>query len=211
MSWCFRIYSELLPWLSIHILTAVQILHRVFVTFPKWSTITITKTKTWKKVLRTIDSPVPDGLGIVQGVARCLHHTELFYDKCYLHFSAKFIYHFERKHSDKRSWSLSLSLKISSPADHTLPIHQSSTCNCTDGEIVILLMNNDISKNYPTRVRSVRARRACALAQGLLLYSRNGEDFLMGQLNFFTETAVTPERKVKKSFPRWEINRHVEG
>ena len=49
-------------------------------------------------MLRTIDSPVPDGLGIVQGVARCLHHTELFYDKCYLHFSAKFIYQFERKH-----------------------------------------------------------------------------------------------------------------
>ena len=42
-------------------------------------------------------------------------------------------------------------------------------------------------------------------ALGLLLYSRNGEDFLMGQLNFFTETAVTPEQKVKKTFPRWEI------
>ena len=29
--------------------------------------------------------------------------------------------------------------------------------------------------------------------------------------NFFTETAVTPERKVEKWFPRWEINRHAEG
>ena len=29
--------------------------------------------------------------------------------------------------------------------------------------------------------------------------------------DFFTETAVTPERKVEKSIPRWEINRHVEG
>ena len=38
-----------------------------------------------------------------------------------------------------------------------------------------------------------------------------GEDFLTGQPDFFTETAVTPERKVGKSFPRWEINRHVEG
>ena len=38
-----------------------------------------------------------------------------------------------------------------------------------------------------------------------------GEDFLTGQLNFFTETAATPERKVEKSFPRWEINRHAEG
>ena len=38
-----------------------------------------------------------------------------------------------------------------------------------------------------------------------------GEDFLSRQPDFFTETAVTPERKVEKSFPRWEINRHVEG
>ena len=64
----------------------------------------------------------------------------------------------------------------------------------------------------PARAQSARARRACALrALGLLLYSRKGEDFLTGQLNFFTETAVTPERKVEKSFPRWEINRHAEG
>ena len=27
------------------------------------------------------------------------------------------------------------------------------------------------------------------------------------QPDFFTETAVTPERKVEKWFPRWEINR----
>ena len=38
-----------------------------------------------------------------------------------------------------------------------------------------------------------------------------GEDFLSRQPDFFTKTAVTPERKVKKLFPRWEINRHVEG
>ena len=42
-------------------------------------------------------------------------------------------------------------------------------------------------------------------------HSERGEDFLTGQLNFFTETAVTPERKVEKWFPRWEINRHVKG
>ena len=29
--------------------------------------------------------------------------------------------------------------------------------------------------------------------------------------NFFTETALTPEQKVEKWFPRWEINRHGEG
>ena len=42
-------------------------------------------------------------------------------------------------------------------------------------------------------------------------HSGRGEDFLTGQLNFFTETVVTPERKVEKSFPRWEINCHAEG
>ena len=71
--------------------------------------------------------------------------------------------------------------------------------------------------NYPARARSARARRARALrALGLLLADGTptggrGEDFLSRQPDFFTETAVTPERKVEKSFPRWEINRHVEG
>ena len=70
---------------------------------------------------------------------------------------------------------------------------------------------------YQARVQSARAQRACALrALGLLLADGTptggrGEDFLSRQLDFFTETAVTPERKVEKSFPRWEINRHVEG
>ena len=73
------------------------------------------------------------------------------------------------------------------------------------------------SPYYPARARSARARRACALrALGLLLADGTptggrGEDFLSRQPDFFTETAVTPERKVEKSFPRWEINRHVEG
>ena len=49
-----------------------------------------------------------------------------------------------------------------------------------------------------------------ALADGTPTGGR-GEDFLSCQPDFFTETAVTPERKVEKSFPRWEINRHVEG
>ena len=65
--------------------------------------------------------------------------------------------------------------------------------------------------------REARARRACALrALGLLLADGTptgggGGDFLSRQPDFFTETAVTPERKVEKSFPRWEINRHVKG
>ena len=42
-------------------------------------------------------------------------------------------------------------------------------------------------------------------------HSGEGENFLTGQLIFFTETAVTLEQKVEKSFPRLEINRHAEG
>ena len=60
---------------------------------------------------------------------------------------------------------------------------------------------------------SPRAKRS---ALGLLLADGTptggrGEDFLSRQPDFFTETAVTSERKVEKSFPRWEINRHIEG
>ena len=68
---------------------------------------------------------------------------------------------------------------------------------------------------------SPRAKRACpkglhaesarAFTGRQNSHSGRGEDFLTGQPDFFTETAVTPERKVEKSFPRWEINRHVEG
>ena len=37
-----------------------------------------------------------------------------------------------------------------------------------------------------------------------------GKTFWAVSQIFFTETAVTPERKVEKWFPRWEINRHAE-
>ena len=55
----------------------------------------------------------------------------------------------------------------------------------------------------PESARAVTGRR-CP-------HSGEGEDFLTGQLNFCTETAVTPDRKVEKWFPRWEINRHAKG
>merc|ERR1711894_348400 len=58
---------------------------------------------------------------------------------------------------------------------------------------------------------SPRAESARAFTGRRNSHSGRGEDFLTGQPDFFTETAVTPERKVEKSFPRWEINRHVEG
>ena len=56
-----------------------------------------------------------------------------------------------------------------------------------------------------------RAESAGAVTGRRCPHSGEGEDFLMGQLNFFTKTAVTPEPKVEKSIPRWEINRHAEG
>ena len=59
--------------------------------------------------------------------------------------------------------------------------------------------------------KGLRAESARAVTGRQCPHSGEGEDFLMGQLNFFTKTAVTPERKVEKSIPRWEINRHAEG
>ena len=59
--------------------------------------------------------------------------------------------------------------------------------------------------------KDLRAESARAFIGRRNSYSGRGEDFLSRQPDFFTETAVTPERKVEKSFPRWEINRHVEG
>ena len=58
---------------------------------------------------------------------------------------------------------------------------------------------------------SPRAESARAATGRRCPHSGRGEDFLNRQPDFFTETAVTPERKVEKSFPRWEINRHDEG
>ena len=59
--------------------------------------------------------------------------------------------------------------------------------------------------------KGLRAESARAVTGRRCPHSGKGEDFLTGQPDFFTETAVTPERKVEKSFPRSEINRHAEG
>ena len=64
-------------------------------------------------------------------------------------------------------------------------------------------MGENLSSPHAESARAVTGRR-CP-------HSGRGEDFLSRQPDFFTETAVTPDRKVEKSFPRWEINRHVEG
>ena len=60
-------------------------------------------------------------------------------------------------------------------------------------------------------LKGLRAESARAFTGRRCPHSGKGEDFLTGQPNFFTETALTPEQKVEKSFPRWEINRHAEG
>ena len=60
------------------------------------------------------------------------------------------------------------------------------------------------------RLSSPHAALGLLLADGTPTGGR-GEDFLSRQPDFFTETAVTSERKVEKSFPRWEINRHDKG
>ena len=59
--------------------------------------------------------------------------------------------------------------------------------------------------------KGLQAETARAVTGRQCPQSGEGEDFLTGQLNFFTKTAVTSERKVEKSIPRWEINRHAKG
>ena len=50
--------------------------------------------------------------------------------------------------------------------------------------------------------KGLRAESARAVTGRRCPHSGRGEDFLTGQPDFFTETAVTPERKVQKWFPR---------
>ena len=79
--------------------------------------------------------------------------------------------------------------------------------NIARGSISEIAGSDFVNRFYPAR--ALRAL-GLLLADGTPTGGR-GEDFLNRQPDFFTETAVTPERKVEKSFPRWEINRHVEG
>ena len=62
-----------------------------------------------------------------------------------------------------------------------------------------------------TGPKGLRAESARAVTGRQYPHSGRGEDFLSRQSEFFTETAVTPEQKVEKSTPRWEINRSAEG
>ena len=75
------------------------------------------------------------------------------------------------------------------------------------------MFSSHVVQSYQARAgpKGLRAESARAVTGRRCPHSGKGEDFLTGQLNFFTKTAVTPERKVKKSFLRSEINRHAEG
>ena len=76
---------------------------------------------------------------------------------------------------------------------------------------LIGLLNNSYHIGIIQPAKGLHAESARAVTGRRCPHSGEGEDFLTGQLNFFRETAVTPERKVEKSFPMWEINRHAEG
>ena len=68
-----------------------------------------------------------------------------------------------------------------------------------------------IKKITLKKLSSPRAKSARAVTGRRCPHSGEVEDFLTGQLNFFTKTAVTPEQKVESSIPRWEMNSHAEG
>ena len=75
--------------------------------------------------------------------------------------------------------------------------------------IIFLFLSSPRAKRAGPK--GLRAESARAFTGRRNSHSGRREDFLTGQQNFFTETAVTPERKVEKWFSRWEINRHAEG
>ena len=61
---------------------------------------------------------------------------------------------------------------------------------------------------YPPRALRVLG---LLLADSALTVSGEGEDCLMHRPIFFTKMAINRERKVQKSLPTWEMNRHTEG
>ena len=76
---------------------------------------------------------------------------------------------------------------------------------------IILVANKTDLVRFKTSMSNLSSPRARAVTGRPCPHSGKGEDFFAGQLSFFTETAVTPERKVEKWFPWLEINRYAEG
>ena len=73
----------------------------------------------------------------------------------------------------------------------------------------LMEMRNTIINHFSLNGKLAESARAFTGRRNS--HSGRGEDFLSRQQIFFTETALTPERKVEKLFPMWEINRHAEG
>ena len=63
---------------------------------------------------------------------------------------------------------------------------------------------------YEARARSALRALGLLLADGTPTVG-GGKTYWRVSRIIFTETAETPERKVEKSFPWWEINQHAEG
>ena len=76
---------------------------------------------------------------------------------------------------------------------------------------IILKENKKIPSEMKVAPRYTLCTQVFRDNASIMFISGRGEDFLSRQPKFFTETAVTPEQKVKKWFPTWEINRHAEG
>ena len=77
-------------------------------------------------------------------------------------------------------------------------------------KISITALNWHISKLFLSSPRAkraglkgLRAESARAVTGRRYPHSGKGEDFLTGQPDFFTKTAVAPEQKVEKSIRRW--------
>ena len=74
-----------------------------------------------------------------------------------------------------------------------------------------IVSSSHIFPNHLKQVKMINPARARAVTGRRCPHSEEREDFLTGQPDFFTKTAVSPERKVEKSIPRWEMNRHSKG
>ena len=103
-------------------------------------------------------------------------------------------------------------------SSYTLPVskttcllqtqHQEQIFPCP---IKLLFFSYSTRLTRMSKLSSPRAESARAFTGRRCPHSGKGEAFLTSQSDLFTETAVTPEQKVEKSFPRSEINRHGDG
>ena len=121
-----------------------------------------------------------------------------------------------RKHySDKGKILNFISEKSAWPCRCDLCVHSTLYCQISSfiGLFFCVLPVLHLSSPRTKRAgpKGLRAESARAVTGRRNSHSGRGEDFLSRQPIFFTETAVTPEQKVEKWFPRWETNRHAEG